>query len=285
MRTIRIVAVVIAIAFLAFLSLGLLKPKVSVQTTVQTTRDAATLFHVLTDADRLSLWMTGFVSIDPLLQRDENVGSRSRLRMLSGKDTLVVDQEKLTYDFGKEFRLSMDGSMFDGELRMLLTPVENGTELHVTTVFEGTTWYWRSLFPLITSALRSTQDGDYERLIDLVEVAPSSIIGEWTGTDSSGSEQFFQFMPDSEVIWQVAIGGESLKIDGIRWQLDDSLRPMKLDLDAFTSGPLKGMALYAIVEFVDNGEMQFDAEVGISGDDSVRPTEFTDSSIRVHRVQ
>lgn len=285
MRTLRIASAVLVIAFLAFLSIGPLKPTVTVSSTVLSTRNAATLFEVLTDADRLPEWMSGFVSIDALLTRDENVGSQSRLRMLSGRDTLVISQETLSYEFGQEFHLSLDGSMFEGELRTLLTPVETGTELHVTSTYSGTSWYWRSLFPLISSSLKTTQDSDYERLIELVESAPSSIVGEWQGVDSSGSEQLFQFLPTGEVRWKVAVSGETMQIEGIRWQLDSQANPMQLDLDAFDSGPLEGLAFYAIVEFLDDGLMRFDAEVGAPGDESLRPTEFTDSAILLNRIQ
>ncbi|MDA0379560.1 MAG: SRPBCC family protein [Bacteroidetes bacterium] len=284
MRSLRIALVLTLAAGVFFVSLGFFRPTVEVRTAQLVTRSPHVTFFVLTDGDRLDEWMEGFVSMERMLDRESRVGNRSVLRLATGSDTLELKQEVLAFEPGRQFQVRFEGESLEGTVDVELTPVPSGTEIMTTTRMEGATWWWRSMLPFLTGGLRQTQTGDYARLAALINTADTPLTGSWAGVDQWGNEQLFHFRPDGEVRWEAAAGDERFALDGVAWTLDRSSQPMRLDLTRFETGPLLGMGLYGIVEFISDDSLRVDLEAGPEGKDDVRPAGFTESSVFLRRI-
>ena len=285
MRTLRVVGFLILILMVAFVTIGFVRPSISVETATVVHRSPFVAFDVLVDAERLPDWMDGFVSMEAVVDRDEQVGNTSILRMVSGTDTLSMRQEIVRFDPAQRFTLQFESDMVDGEIDVQLTAIPEGTELLTVTRFEGNSWLWRSLFFMMRGEMRRTQQEDYDRLAALVNEAETPLVGSWSGQDSQGNEQVFHFRPDGEVRWEAVAGGERFELDGVEWSLDRTTDPMSIDLTRFTSGPLQGMGLYGIIEFTSDDSMRVDLEAAPIGQTQVRPDTFTESTAVVRRMR
>ena len=285
MRALRItVALGIALGAV-FVALGFFRPSVEVRTTQLVSRSPLVAFSALTDGNRLGEWMDGFVSLERTMDREAQVGNQSTLRLVSGADTVQLRQEVVAYEPGRQFLVQFQSDDVQGTIDVELTPLPNGTELMTTTRLEGTSWWMRSLLPFATRQVRASQEQDYARLAELMDTMDTPLIGSWAGVDSWGNEQLFQFRPEGEVRWEAAAGDERFALDGVAWMLNRETLPMQLDLTRFDSGPLEGLGLYGIVEFISDDSLRMDLEAGPEGRAGVRPDDFTKSTVIIRRIR
>lgn len=285
MRALRItVALGIALGAV-FVALGFFRPSVEVRTTQLVSRSPLVAFSALTDGNRLGEWMDGFVSLERTMDREAQVGNQSTLRLVSGADTVQLRQEVVAYEPGRQFLVQFHSDDVQGTIDVELTPMLNGTELMTTTRLEGTSWWMRSLLPFATRQVRASQEQDYARLAELMDTMDTPLIGSWAGVDSWGNEQLFQFRPEGEVRWEAAAGDERFALDGVAWMLNRETLPMQLDLTRFDSGPLEGLGLYGIVEFISDDSLRMDLEAGPEGRAGVRPGDFTESTVIIRRIR
>lgn len=284
-RLVRIGLATMLALFVAFVAIGFVKPSIVVETVSQTDRSPYVAFHVLTDSGVVGEWMEGFVSIESVLDRDAPVGNQSVLTMVTGGDTLVLRQEVTSWEPGEQFAVSFESDMTAGDLVVRLTELENGTELFVQSRFEGATWWWRSLFALVSGGLQNTQQADYDRLAALMNEVETPLEGQWAGVNASGDEQLFHFKEDGALDWRAASAGEWFELNNLVVSVERLSDPVSLDLSGFSMPPLAGQVLYGIVEFVTDDSLRLDLNVGAPGDASTRPAGFTESAIGLRRVR
>jgi len=241
-RLVRIGLATMLALFVAFVAIGFVKPSIVVETVSQTDRSPYVAFHVLTDSGVVGEWMEGFVSIESVLDRDAPVGNQSVLTMVTGGDTLVLRQEVTSWEPGEQFAVSFDSDMTTGDLVVRLTELENGTELFVQSRFEGATWWWRSLFALVSGGLQNTQQADYDRLAALMNEVETPLEGQWAGVNASGDEQLFHFKEDGALDWRAASAGEWFELNNLVVSVDRLSDPVSLDLSGFSMPPLAGQS-------------------------------------------
>lgn len=285
-RTVRIGAAVVIAALVVFVAIGFIIPVVTVETASLTDRSPYVAFDVLTDPDRIDDWLDGFVSMELQLDRDEAVGNTSLLRIRSGRDTLEMSQEVIEWEPGERFTISFVSDMTTGSIETQLIQVENGTELFVRSRFEGSSWLWRSIFPIMRSGIRSTQQADYDRLAALINSVPTPIEGDWAGVDAEGNEQLFSFGSQGRLDWRAASEGEWFELDGLQYEVYRDADPIHIDLSGFSGWPLEGMMLCGIVEFVTDDSLRLDLVDAVPFcDEAARPDSFTDSTVELRRVR
>lgn len=277
-------AIVIALA-VSFVAIGFITPVLTIETASRTERSPYVAFHVASDADRIGEWMDGFVSMETLLDRDRPIGNTSVLRMVSGSDTLEMRQEVVEFEPGELFALSFESDMTGGTIEVQFIPIDGGTEVFVRSRFEGSTWFWRSLFPLMASEIRATQQADYDRLAALIDGTPTPIEGEWAGIDAEGNEQLFHFDAAGRLDWKASSGGEWFELNGLQYATEREGDPIHLDISGFNGPPLEGMVLYGIVSFVGDDSLRLDLDAAPPGNPSARPDSFTDSTVGLRRVR
>lgn len=284
-RALRIAVTLGLVAGVIFVSLGFIRPSVEIRTTHPVSRSPYVAFSVLTDPGQMPNWVGGFVSMEETLDREAEIGNTSVLRLESGADTLVLRQVVTAFDTGRHFQIEFEGHPVRGMVDVEMTPLPDGTEIMTTSRLEGTTWWMRSVLPFMTGEMRRTQQADYARLAAIIEAESPPLVGSWAGEDQWGNEQYFRFRPDGEVRWEAAAGEERFALDGVAWHLDRNTEPLQLDLTRFGAGPLEGMGLYGIIEFLSDDSLRVDLEAAPEGQSTVRPDSFTESSIVIRRVR
>lgn len=284
-RILRVTTALILVFFVVFVSIGFVKPSITVETASRTDRSVYVAFDALTNAALVEQWMTGFVSLESTLDRDVPIGNQSTLTMVTGGDTLVLRQEITTWEEGERFGLSFNSDMTEGDIMVQLTALESGSELFVRSRFEGATWWWRSLFPLFSSGLKATQQADYDRLAAVMDSLEIPLNGRWAGVDAAGNEQLFHFKSSGAMDWRAASGGEWFELSDLRYEEGRSADPMTLDLSGFSSPPLAGQTLYGIISFVSDDSLRLDLNAGPPDREDLRPDTFTASTIALRRVR
>ena len=113
------------------------------------------------------------------------------------------------------------------------------------------------------------------------------ILGSWSGMGTNGIQQSFDFRPDGWVRWTLELDGGSQVLD-LRYTVDATEKPMRLDLHGFESGPLREQSLYGILEFKGRDQMRFESKPGLSTEpgaaEAARPRAFTEDAVEYARV-
>ncbi len=111
------------------------------------------------------------------------------------------------------------------------------------------------------------------------------LVGRWTGENAAGYRMAFVFRGDGTAAW-IVTGADVADSLEIRYEFDRSAEPHHLDLTGFEHGPLAGVTMYGILEFVDNDTFRLSLEPGPPGEEgaAARPAEFTDEAVSFARV-
>ncbi len=270
---------------LAFISVGIFKPTAVIRSTFTVHRSVATSFRVLTKAATIPFLVEDASNVEALVEHDNKIGNRYRLTSgdLSPSAeyecelTGFVELEQFQYTFSKPHaRIVVD---------YVLVRESAGTTVQVSRQIIPLSWWRRSLLPIITDSEAREQIRINDDLKRLIETSPESLIGDWVSTDSDGQEQMFSFRSDEKADWRVALGANVYPITDLRWKRESSVNPELLDLSGFTSGPLRGLTLFGIIDMSRLDTLLFDAEAGLPDDDRVRPLEFSSSTVTYVRIR
>jgi len=285
MRVLKTTGIILLVCVLGFLSIGILFPEISYQTTVHVSRSPATVFSVLTDAGRMGDWIEGYVSMETIVEHDDQIGNEYRLTFVQNGDTLILDEEVTEFVENERFGLTLTHEIMVTESSITLTKTSEGTSIATTNLVRGSGMLWRSLFPLMKGTLETEQRRQYERLSQIIEISPTSLVGQWTGNDTSGAEHLFEFKSDGTADWMVSAGGQQFQLENIHTAYNTDVMPFTLDLTGFQDGPLNGKTLFGIVEFSGDYSMRFDADSGSGDDASVRPSAFSNSTVEYRKIR
>lgn len=284
MRKITVAGIVLVVCILAFVSIGMMFPEVTYKTSVHVTRSRATAFSVMMDFDQLGDWMDGLLSVEALVEHDDFVGSRYRLKFEDDGDVLVLEEEVVLYVENQVIGFRLTHGIMDLDIQISFIETTGGTTIVATNTVRATNFVIRSLLPLMKGSMASEQAQQYRRLAALVEDSPTSIVGEWTGKGRMGADQLFTFRGNGTMDWIVDAGGIQFSLEGMFYERDATQSPQTLDLMGFKSGPLTDRTLFGIIEFIGEDSLRFDAEAGAIGDSSVRPAFFTESTTSYSRI-
>jgi len=285
MRKITIAGIVLVVCVLAFVSIGLMYPEVTYETSVHVSRGRATAFSVMMDIDQMGEWMENFISAETLVEHDDFVGNRYRFEFEDDGEVLVLEEEIVLYVENQVIGFQLTHEIMDLDIQISFIETTGGTTIAATNTVRATNFVIRSLLPLMKGSMASDQAQQYQRLAALVEGSPTSIVGEWTGKGGMSNEQLFTFRGNGTMDWFVDAGGNQFSLEGLFYERDATQSPQTLDLMGFKFGPLTDRTLFGIIEFISEDSLWFDAEAGAIGDSSVRPTIFTESTTIYTRIR
>jgi len=267
-----------------FVSIGIFKPSDVISSRFVVQKSASTTFELLTDAANLNLYLEGIRTIEPLVEHSDKNGNTYKVTMVdAGKSDVDVtimdfkDREQFTYQFSKPDMLIRS--------TYTLLPVENGTSVQVRLEVIPVGWWRKSLLPFFLWNVIEHQNRVEEALSSLISESTESIVGDWVAINPLGVDQMFSFQSDGVVDWKMAEGDEVFPIRNIRYERSSFVKPELLDLSGFTSGPLRGLTLFGILDMSRPDTMVFDAEAGLPDDDRVRPTGFSSSAVTYIRIR
>ena len=285
MTRLRIWMIALMVLVAGFLGIGIFKPSATISTQFEVSRSAATSFRVLTLSSNVSSFFNGRTSIESVLNTDKQAGNRYRAVHLGEEGAETLDIELVAFDDLDQFTFQVTSDSRVTRTTYALVRITSGTQVHVTHIVSPSSWFGRSVLPMILGSQIEEQDLINSHLAELIESSPESLIGEWVSVSSEEDEQMFTFYSDGTVNWKVSMGDDVFPLTGIYWNRQSSVQPELLDLSGFTSGPLRGLTLFGIVDMSRRDTLFFDAEAGLPDDDRIRPSTFSSSAVTYVRIR
>ncbi|MBW2494874.1 MAG: hypothetical protein JRE43_08980 [Deltaproteobacteria bacterium] len=113
-----------------------------------------------------------------------------------------------------------------------------------------------------------------------------TLLGHWRHVGQDGQTDELIFHRDGTVIWR-STEEDLPSTMGLRYEMDLSVVPHRLDIDGFERGPLEGQTLFGIFEFEGRYALVWDAQPGPADANGaeLRPTELRADARRFERVR
>ncbi|HAY36220.1 MAG TPA: hypothetical protein DCY57_04475 [Bacteroidetes bacterium] len=272
----------ILLIVLGVVSIGALKREIRISTNVTVSKSEATSFRVLSSAEQISSWMEGITLQETLVEHPENVGSRYRLTQVDGSEweATVLDLED-----NRRIVMLLTDPRAEIHIEVELFPSPEGTRVQIDTITRGSTVFYRTLMPFAKRSILKSQMRINEHWKRLIETSIESLVGEWSGTDASGSEQLFEFHFDGTADWKVSSSAGEFQLKNLLYRRNTLSQPQQLDLTGFQKGPLAGMTLFGIVDLSRQDTLIYDAAAGKPDDASARPETFSESATVYIRIR
>jgi hypothetical protein len=281
----RIWLIVILILLAGFISIGLFNPSDVVTSEFKVNKSASTTFNVLSAPANLSYFVNGPASVETIVEHQDRQGNAYRIQTTKGDETVFIDAEVVEFDDLEQFTYQFTRPDVQTRTTYSVFPEVGGARVSVRHEIMPVGWWRRSWLPLVLGGEIEEQAAVNRALADLVSVSQESLIGDWIALNPQGTEQMFSFRSDGTVDWKVTAGDNVYPLTNLHYERESSLSPELLDLSGFTSGPLRGLTLFGILDMTHPDTLVFDAEAGLTDDDRVRPTDFTSSTVTYVRIR
>lgn len=165
----------------------------------------------------------------------------------------------------------ISGGAASGEAAYVMEAVGDSTRITVHTRIAASGLVSRSIL-----ALEIWMDPpDYSPVQDAIDVHGPVLEGYWA---ADSTDQVLWIQPDGRMSW--AVGG--VWLHGLTWTVDPSVRPVRLSISGFTTGPLEGQTLFGISELEGDTLLRFDAEAG-AADAEAWPESFSSTTLTYRR--
>ena len=119
--------------------------------------------------DNMSSWMTGFERVEVLSGEPGEVGTEYMLYFRENGRVMSVKETATIMEKGKRYGFDMENEWFNGSSLISIEPVEIGSRLSVENTVSGKGLFRRAFLFLMQSKMRDRQQGDIEKLRDLIE--------------------------------------------------------------------------------------------------------------------
>jgi hypothetical protein len=154
MKSLKIFAFAVILLVIGFVLIGMISPTVSFTTSVMVEEPVEKAFAVFMDLDKMGGWLTGFQGIELVSGRLQQPGSTYRLRFVED---------------GREIVFQEDHEIMSTHSTIRFRRIGSSTEITAANVVEGTTFFWRSILPLIQGSMEERQEKDFRKLKLLIE--------------------------------------------------------------------------------------------------------------------
>ena len=282
MKRSRVFLLVVLISATFILGVGIIAPEIQVATTTSTGRSAPTTYAALSSFERVGSWITESNSIDLLEQHSDLIGNKYRVE---GQQETVWELEIEQAIENELLTVVISNPLYTRRIEAIILPGDSGSEIQFSEWIQGTTW-WTKTTLLFTKQSWQNRLGRFaEEWVRQIAESNESIVGEWTGIDSSGATQMFTFRSDRTVEWKVESGGSVFQLSGLSYEQNDVAGLRHLDISGFRSGPLEGLILYGLVDLSRPDTLIYDAEAGDDDEEDLRPNQLTDSAVTYTRIK
>ena len=169
MKYLKYLLGIIAILFIGFILLGVVKPEVSYDCEITINKPIAEAWAVTQDEEKLGEWLPGFQRIEHISGTPGSVGSVNDVyfdyngEVMSIRETIteIVPDESISMHYASDF--------MDMDYAMRLTAVDGKTRINSSTTAKGNGIFSKSLMALMGSGLRTQEETNLNALKATIE--------------------------------------------------------------------------------------------------------------------
>ncbi len=127
------------------------------------------IFREITDPQRLPMWMSEVVQVDPLNELPPQVGSRARIMTKGRRGTQeFIDSEIVEFDSERMLKLQLTAPRYDASSTFIIERKGEAYQLQqrLQSRYKG---LYRFMTPFVDSVVQQRLDADFQLLKELLE--------------------------------------------------------------------------------------------------------------------
>lgn len=169
MKYLKYLVGLIAVLFIGFLLIGVIKPRLSYDCEIMVEKPAAESWAVVQDEEKLSEWLPGMQKIENISGTPGTVGAVSDVYYDANGKQMIV-RETIT-DLVPDESISMvyHTDFMDMDYKMTITPVDSKTKISSSTTVEGKGLFSRSMTVLFGASIKEQEMTNLSNLKNTIE--------------------------------------------------------------------------------------------------------------------
>lgn len=169
MKILKYIAIVIAVLFIGFLLLGLLKPEVSYDCEIVVDKPLAEAWAVTQDEAKMSEWLPGFQKVEHVSGTPGAVGAVSNVYFITEGQEMTI-QETITKIVPNEtIEMSFTSDFMNMDYKLNMTPVDGKTKISSNTTTIGNSIISNSMMALAGSTIKAQEETNLVNLKKAIE--------------------------------------------------------------------------------------------------------------------
>ena len=169
MKIVKYSGGLIALFVLGLIAVVLMNPVLDYRTQVDIAKAPSDAWDTFMDMDHMGSWMTGFERIEVLSGEPGEVGSEYMLYFRENGRLMTVKETATIMEHGKRYGFDMENEWFDGSALITIEAIASGSRLTIDNTVHGRGLFRRTVLFLMQSKMKERQQGDIEKLRDLIE--------------------------------------------------------------------------------------------------------------------
>ena len=169
MKYLKYILGVIAVLFIVFLLIGVIKPEISYDCETMVNKPLAESWEVSQDGTKLGEWLIGFQKTEQISGTPGTVGAVSDVYFVNDgaemviRETIteIVPNESISMTFASDF-MNMD-------YKLIMEEIDGKTKISSTTLTKGNGMFSKSIMALVSNSMIEQENTNLSNLKKVIE--------------------------------------------------------------------------------------------------------------------
>jgi carbon monoxide dehydrogenase subunit G len=164
-RTVQVITALVLI----FFSIGMFIDEFQYETQTPVKAEPEYAFRVFSNPENAGKWLPGFVRFEQVKGEPMTEGSQWRLVMAQDGEEMVMLESVTQIRPGEQFSFVLENEVLQTWVDVYFEADKDHTLIRTVNKVKGKGLFWRSLLPLMKSAMKNQAEDSYRRLAELIE--------------------------------------------------------------------------------------------------------------------
>lgn len=159
--------------FLGFYIIGVVKPKISYETSITINRPVQQTWEVFSNEKLMKEWMQGFDRIEKINQEPFQTSAKYKLILKDKNQEFENNHTVISAVPNSLYEYELDNAVLKNHITISFKePQQFTTEIVISNEVEAKNWFLKSLFVFFKSQFKTQDDQNLQALKKLVELDP-----------------------------------------------------------------------------------------------------------------
>jgi carbon monoxide dehydrogenase subunit G len=169
MKYLKYILGAIAVLIVAFLLLGLIKPKVSYECEIMVEKPVAESWAVIQDEEKLSEWLTGLQKIEHISGTPGTVGAVSDVYFDTDGQTMTIRETITDLKPNESISMTYTSDFMDMDYQLNMTSNNGNTKINSSTTAVGNGMISKSMMVLMSGSIKAQEETNLSKLKETIE--------------------------------------------------------------------------------------------------------------------
>ncbi len=169
MKYLKYILGIIAVLFIVFLALGLIKPELSYDCEITIDKPVAESWAVTQDEEKLSEWLPGFQKIEHLSGTPGTVGAVSDVYFVNDGEMMTIRETITDLAPNESISMSYANDFMNMDYTLVMTSANGKTKINTSTTAEGNGLFSKSIIVLMGGSIKAQEETNLSNLKTTIE--------------------------------------------------------------------------------------------------------------------